>query len=732
MKQNKLLLLILKEKNLIAGGFIVGLLAFFFYLLFMHVFLFKTETKVFIRNIPKEDIITPLGGGATIVSESGFSNPLFNIVQIIESDTVADQVYPEIKDKYAPDLEKLGVRDKKEWLQEYKHLLSARIKPSTDIIEITLNWPNKKTADAILEEVVKEFKVVNLEIGKSVESKKSLYLEEQLIGITSQLDNIRKRIRNYKVENKAIDLTNETSELTKARVELQKEVELLKSKIHYYDRKLTDFSKQLNFPNAQSALRAVSIGEDPYLVELSQDLANAQQEYAQLKSRFTDNYPDVIAVKNEIQELKDNISIRKKETLGDVNVDRGVYDQSSQQLVKEMATVQAEKTSLRAQLATLQSGIEKLKEQESSLPSKVMGLEELQKQEKALAEAYESVKQKQMEANIKENEIVDNIIVLDNPSKPRFIYITLLTRFTGLIGIALLFALAVATLKEDIENKWIDSTEIEDITGKQVLGVIPWINSQELMDKDKSMFIQRSDSIMGVSYGEIVTNIIRSSYRQDAQAISFVSTVPSRHTSNIIPNITATLARLNKSVIYIVTDYSDALNLMDKFGVSVPKNKKDMLDVIDRVNIHLRISKTIDNNVLAELLEEAFVPVLVEGNEIFHFLHTQKAVNIYDYVGTRGFTTIIDFLKQYYEFIIIDTPSKPLVFPEFSAISGVSDGVVIIAAMETNRDGLIRTINRFDKSETKVLGIIAREENNELEAFFTSKMILNGNNGTTR
>jgi uncharacterized protein involved in exopolysaccharide biosynthesis len=720
MKRNKLLLLILKEKKLVASGLIAGVVIFLVYLIFFYVPLFKTSTKVFIRNIPKQDIVAAFGGGSTVVSESGFSNPLFNLVQIIESESVASRVYEKTSKKFNKDYKRINAVSMSDWLITYDDIVSAQIKPSTDIIQISLKWPNKDNSQIILNEIVKQFKNVNLEIRKSVETKQSIYLNNQLLEIASQLDNIRKEIKDYKVENKAVDILNETTELTKARVELQKQAELLKSQINYYDNKLSDLSNQLNFSDVKTALRAASIGEDPYLVQLSEDLANAQQKYAQLSSKFTDNYPDVKSVKSEINELKKNIETRKKETLGNVKIDRGLYDKPSQDLVTEMARLQAERTSTRAQLASLNNGIEKLKTQESTLPSKILGLEELQKQEKALASAYENIKQKQIEAKIKESEIVDNIVILDQASPPKYVFIFLLTRFIGLVGITFLLSIATASIKEELENKWTNSREIEEVTGKKVLGTIPWIKSQELFEKDADQFIQKSDSILGVSYGEIVSNMVRSSYLKDTQAISFVSTVTSRHMSSIIPNITATLARLNKSVILISTDFEQSDKLLKNFNIKLPKNKHDMLDVIDRINIHLRISKQVDNEVLTQLLEEAFVPIIVEGNDVFHFLHINKPVNMYDYVGTRGFNTIIDFLKQYYEFIIIDTPSKPLMFPEFAAISNVSDGVIVIAAMETNRDGLITTLERFEKSDTEILGIIAREHNKELESFFSS------------
>ncbi|MCK7461222.1 MAG: hypothetical protein MZU84_03725 [Sphingobacterium sp.] len=42
--------------------------------------------------------------------------------------------------------------------------------------------------------------------------------------------------------------------------------------------------------------------------------------------------------------------------------------------------------------------------------------------------------------------------------------------------------------------------------------------------------------------------------------------------------------------------------------------------------------------------------------------------------------------------------------------------------METNREELVSLIKKLEKSNTKILGIIPREENSELEKYFLSEI----------
>jgi|GEM_PF-1520877 len=724
--KNKLLLLILKEKKIIFSGIVIGFSLFLLYAIFFYVPLFSTNAKLFVRNIQKQDIITPYGGGSIIQSESGYSNPLFNLIQIMQSEKVASEVYDQIKIKYANDLRKFGINSKENWFNKYNKLVKAKIEPSSDIIAVSFNWNNKDNAENLLGTIIKEFKEVNLNIRKSVETKQREYLDTQVISIGKQLDNIREQIRDYKLKSRAIDTTNESTELIRARVDLEKQAEILKSDISYQNNKLNDLMSQLGFSDAKTALRATAIGQDPYLVKLTQDLSTAEQNYAKLQAKFTPKYPDVVAAKEEIQALNNNIEKREKESLSSIFVQRGLYDGASQNVVIDMSRVQAEKRSLLARYQTLQRGISELKSKEDELPGKILGLEELQKQENALSVAFLNAKQKQMEAHIKENEIVDNVFQLNQKSSPVYLINRILMKLFGFIMFGFLGSMGIAWVKEDIEDKWSNSREIEDITGQKVLGILPWIKSLNIVPAN---FLHSPDSIMGISFSNIVSNIASKSYVDEAQAISFISTTSTRENSFIVPNISIALARSYRSVVLVDTDFRNPSKLLKSLNNEQVKNSNDIINIINEVNKYIRLSKTNNDQherlfeFIARSLETASIPISIkmENDEIvvFNYLCANKKVdNIHNYVATKGFNAIIDFLKHHYEFVLIDTPAKSIIYPEFSSIIGASDAVSIISSINTNRQALVKMVDKFTREHIKILGIIHREANSEIEHLF--------------
>ncbi len=721
-KQSRELLLINKEKKLLIAGAVLGMLLFAAYCIFLYIPLYQTKTKILVRNIPKQNIMDAQRENPLMRSESGFSNPLFNILQIFGSDRLAFRVYDKLSENYPTDMNKFKLKSNEKWPKILnKKLLKAKIEPSTDIIKISFSWVNKKNTHKALNIIIDEFKSMNLEIRKEVEKRQRKYINKQLADIEIKLNDVRNKIKNYKLKNYAFNIENELSELTKARIDLEKQAEVLRSTIAFENSKLADLSRQLGFKDAQSALKATAIGEDQYLKNLNNDLTKAEQEYASLRAKFSVNYPEVKSVKNQIEVIKENIEKRQKETLQNVIVKRGIYDKPSQDLVTDMARVQSDRFAHIAELKILEKGIDNLLSKEAELPTKQVGLENLRKKESVLADAYNRVKQRQLNAIMNENEIVDNIVMLSEGSAPRFAFKALLLKAFIFLFFGIILGASIAYIKQELQNKWMNSQEIEDSTGKKVIGIIPWVKG----DYANQEIALDNDSLLGLSYTNITRKLISLSYKDQIQSVSFVSTVDRRNNSTIIPNIAANMAKLNRSVVLVDTDLSLA-NKMPEILDASEKSNFDLIDIIDEINKATRFSKSIDLKLLSDIIKKAIVPIALklESADVikFDYLYSKKDItNLYDYLATKGFDEVINYLKRTYEFVLIDSPTRPAFYPEVQALSSMSDGVVIISAMETNRNELIQVINNIEESSAKIMGILPRENNSELQKYFEQK-----------
>jgi len=447
--QKYLMNLVVKEKNVIFIALGISLAVFLIYLFNPSNANYSSSAKILIKDIPQYGIISDVDGVPLVKSESGYSNPLFNFVQVLTSKNISARVFNSLKQQKSQDLQKLSIKNDDEWHQYFEKLIKIKIAPSTDTLAISLKWINKETTDDALNEFIRQFKAENIEMRKSVAVAQKQHLEKNLKQVSNNLAEVRQQIKNYTIANNIVDIDVEKATLVGARVELERDVEVLKSRISYFNKKYKELASQIGVADVPTALRSTSIGSDPYLGDLFSGLALVQKKYANLSGTFTNKYPEVIAVRNEIKTLSEVIDERKRTFFQDLTVTRGIYDEPSQNIVSEMANAKAEKLSLISQFKEMQNGVKNLVRRENSLPAKIAGLEVLTKQEDALKIAYNSIKSKAIEAQIKETETVDNIFVLSQPSRAVLLLNSIFINFLGFMYLGFIAGILAAWIKDN-------------------------------------------------------------------------------------------------------------------------------------------------------------------------------------------------------------------------------------------------------------------------------------------
>lgn len=728
-----LLNLILKERRIIISGAVAGLVLFLLYFFFFYTPLYTSTSNLYIKNIVQPTVVAPLVDNGTIRSESGFSNPLFNLYELIKSEDIAFNVYKRVKEDYPSDLSDLGVVSKESFFSVYLGLVSSKVIPSTDVLTVSLKWPNRKNAKAVLEIVIDEFRKENLEIRRSIDSEKRIYLEQQTEEIADKLEEIREQIKDYKIENELTDAINEANNLMSVRMNLVREISMLKAQIDYNLKKFEEFAKQLNIDDPIIALKAAGVGNDPFLISMSRELASSQQQMAMLKTKFTDKYFQVIELQGKIEELKQNIEERKQETAQNLVLPKAIYDGPSTNIVSQFALVHVERLSQEVMLKSLEEGIQEILEKEKQTHIKRIGLDSLQKQEMAFATAYQNIKAKQLEAKIKENEIVNNILTLKSPTDASLIQLGILTKLVGFLLFGSLAGLGIAYIKQGIEDKWIDIDELKRITDQDILGVIPWLPDETAENARK---------IYDAAYTNIASEIITKAYHEDVAVVSFISTSINQNKSVVTNNLAELLGALEKQSIII--DFSKNFN-----------NKTDIIDVVNFINHQLKNSeynklkiaigsKSPDaeinggkqngnlfeefyekfKNELRDMLKNAVITKEVEkdgkSTQLYYLGmgEDKNDLNLKYLVSTKGFSVLLKCLKKEFDFVFINTPHGNFMLPEINFIKKNSEAMVLIASVDSNRETLIKLVNNITESQQKILGIISREKDTEMEKFF--------------
>jgi Mrp family chromosome partitioning ATPase len=281
----------------------------------------------------------------------------------------------------------------------------------------------------------------------------------------------------------------------------------------------------------------------------------------------------------------------------------------------------------------------------------------------------------------------------------------LITKLLGFLAVGALGGFAYAYLKQGIENKWANIEEIEAITGQTVLGSIPWL---------KDLASNNSKIITEAAYSNIALEIISKAYLNEAFILSFITTNPSKNKSAMVELIASKIAKLRSSVLLIDL-------------VSSQSEEFDIIDLLTRVNKSLRFQKKEHDSLTDAEIDQMISTPLFKAikyvkSDDFEYkikmgiinLHKED-IDINDHISTKGFSLVLKHLKQNFEFVLINAPHGLMLLPEIQTLKNISDASIIISAMNTNRDNLIKAVDNYVRSKSKILGIITREENSELE-----------------
>lgn len=715
MDNQKIFIFLKKNQKIVLVSLLLSGICMLAYLYAVYIPLYQSTAKIFIKNINSGNVIATYGNEESLASESGYSNPLFNYQEVMRSELVAKNCYLPISLQYAKFLKKLGISNQRQWVASFGKMIDTKVIPSTDIIQLSVRWSDKQSAADVTKLILEALRTTNLDILRGVTSQQQGFLDSQLTNISKELFEIRTQIKSFKLNNKAIDLNDETTELVRRRVELQQHLSSLHGNISYNQQKAKELINILGVKDAKDAVLSNSVGNDPHLQNMNEQLAELQKEYQGVSSKFTDSYPPVQTLKNKINATTQNIAAHRKEILGNYVVSKGIYNKASSDIVTDLARVQADAISMEAQYKALQQGIETLKEQESSIPDKKLQLDELEKKELALANAYDSVKKKQMESHLQETSIVDNIIILSEPTPGRLDTKQLFLTCFGFIALGLLLSISVAWLKEGISDEWMNMEEVEEKTGKPVLGVLPW-HTKNIEANAQSSYQSQPEIIR--MFDNMAHNLVNRSYLENTKVISFCSLSASRTGSPVVSQLALSLANAGHRVLLIDTDLQHPLRHLRYFNFKKPLTSKGLDTLIPEINRHLRLAgpSELPQHLLNQMTENTIthinsVTATSDSHvELDYLASISTQERGYDFLASPGFKVLISHLKEKYDFILIDTPALPIHFPEIDAVNALAESIVLLSPFAMKRATLIRQVHHLQNKGKNSLGILIRSK----------------------
>jgi capsular exopolysaccharide synthesis family protein len=196
--------------------------------------------------------------------------------------------------------------------------------------------------------------------------------------------------------------------------------------------------------------------------------------------------------------------------------------------------------------------------------------------------------------------------------------------------------------------------------------------------------IENPKSPVSESYRTLRTNIMFSSLDKKVQTIMVTSSGPEEGKSTVASNLAVIMAQSGSKTIIIDCDL-----------------RKPRLHKVFQVSNQIGLSNyLIGEATIADVVKQATVEnlqILPSG---------VKPPNPAELVGSGKMRAFVESLKQYYDYIILDTPPVVIV-TDAQLVSQYADGsLLVIAAGEVEREASMKAKELLTKVNAKILGVV--------------------------
>lgn len=336
-----------------------------------------------------------------------------------------------------------GVRKSvtEEFIKNLQKRVQVKVKDKNLFI-ITFVDQNPKMATDFVNTLVRLYIEENLSSKRGESYEATSFLSEQITTFKEKLDKAEEAVNQYKSDKGGVIAIDEAK--------LFEGISQAQQKLH----ELEIQRRQL-----EASRQDLSKGSAPLRVTLN----NLQKQLEELQAKYTDNYPEIIRLKAEIESTRAQISSGRAQTV----------------VTPELSKVEAQISALRASEESLRRYIGTNQALLRNIPSAKAGLEQLQIEKENQKNLYnqlvarhgQSEVGKQMEVQDKSMtfRVVDPAILPTKPVSPKRLKIMLLGLVGGLAG-----AFGILFLLDSIDTSLKSSEDMRQF-GLPVLATIPRI-----------------------------------------------------------------------------------------------------------------------------------------------------------------------------------------------------------------------------------------------------------------
>jgi succinoglycan biosynthesis transport protein ExoP len=348
-------------------------------------------------------------------------------------------------------------------------------RPAQATIAFSIRYEGRdpETVQRVANELASLYLQENLKTREKQSQETSKFMEEEMKIVQASLANVDAKIAAFKEKN-----ISSLPELSQVNLQALDQV----------DRDLTRMDDQLRtLRERQSYLQEQLASIPPDLAQQEKDsLKELRVKLVELKTKFSDEHPDVISTRAAIKDLEGRLR-KSPGGIGGTKPDNPAYIT----LASQLAGAQSEIGSVKRQIADLRQKRESFRKRIEASPRVEEGYRALVVQRNNLQGKFDELTRKSMDAKVahglEEEQLGERFSIIDaarlpmNPSSPNVPAILLIGLILGMgAGVGL------AAVQESTDHTVRSSESLERATAFPVLGTIPVIVTRKDAARDQA------------------------------------------------------------------------------------------------------------------------------------------------------------------------------------------------------------------------------------------------------
>jgi polysaccharide biosynthesis transport protein len=628
------------------------------------------------------------------------STPINTQAEILKSLTTVNGVLAELKAgkyKNKPEEKRLDkfIKQSETFVQQLK---VASIK-GTDILEVNFQDPSSVLAQDVVEKIMEVYIRDDQKNQRREAEAARTFVGQQLPKIEAEVKQAESELRKFKEQYSVVDLPTESVKAVETITNLNKEITSASALLAAETSRLQGLKSLFGGRDAQATIQSGLVSESPGLQKSLKELQEIEAKLATEKTRFSDNDPSILNLKEKRQALVEILQKRFKQSLvGDKQFQGKIVELQPSgiqgNLIAEYAKSEAQQTSLQKQISALVFVVDAYKQRMNDLPRLEQQQNALGRKLETTRTNYKTLLSKLQEIEIAENQTLGNSRILTHAELP----ITPIAPKKGqniAIGsfLGLFLGAATAFLLDAADKRIKTSEEARNLLpGYPVLGQIPvFEKARQLPQLGKSssrepgqlVLTGMTTGIEGESFRMLQTNLQFLNADDSLKVVVVSSSQSGEGKSTVAANLALAVAELGKKVLLVDADM-----------------RKPAQHLIWRQGNYEGLS-----NVLSGQCDQRDATTEVQPNL---FLLTAGVVppNPVVLIDSVQMSTLIGQWSQDYGLVIIDAP--PLTVAADAAILGTQAGglVFVLRPGVADKESVEYAQEILTQSKLKVLGMV--------------------------